>query len=1261
MKIKITGSHAGRVKSIGEGTTGTIDGNVELGSDDADTVLVNADFISDLTPDVAGTYSLGEVGKEWNNVFANYLYGDGSNITNLPLTPSGGVSGSIQYNDGSGGFDGISRFAFDPTNERMSIGTPSFGAKLQVHDSLEPDPQDGLGDISYYQLGISGSQSAGEGVGIAMGDLNNVGASIVFTDRGAESQGDLSFYTKSSPNRGDAPIERMVIRYNGNVGVGVSNPLSKFEVSPSVGLSNNASDGGDFNFSVTTNTPGANSTLGTINFGSSSYKNAAIETVNPTAWRLYSDNGGNHHAEMNFYATRENGWNRELVANLDADFGLTLEGGLSVSDNSTFLTDLNVVGTLTANVVTGTSQVVGGSVTSNSTITAAGLISGDDVQSSNYVTAVKGVIASSGNIVATNGNVIAIDGTFSGDISASNGNFSGIINGGSVSAAGLVSGAELSSSNSITAAKDVIGQNITATGNVTGAFLYGDGSNITNLPFASPGGVSTQLQLNDSGTFAGANIRQNNLTGQLSAGSVGDYAGYFTISRNYGLNPNTNPNTLSYNHLALKFDGTSQQGEGVGLAFSDDTGVTGHISSYVMANNANAAGGLLFRTKNNNTLNGTLDNAFALLPNNIVNYYATTMSQTLTANGLITGYQGILSSNSTYDPNEDGGDYQFMAVGSDSKSAGIGFGNSTDAGAGIVAEPVGSDLSVASLNFKTREYTGAGLNTKMTVMHNGNVGIGYDVPGYKLHVDGVVAGSQLTARHASIPLLTFSQTTNPSNADIHGEIRANNQAGIKFGATENWDTYGKGTSVQIYGTPRNSTATGNFAYFSDDFSAVYTPLSVSGTLTTSVLNANGAATFNTGITETSTFGITISNGSGALYSPSVCAQNFYHSSIAKNDGEAFMSVAYTGPGAGYTEGSSRVTMDHNEWFRIKNKEATRNTLFITTNGNMRGQAYLNANTNATGVSYGPSSTIDYHGIYVEGSSRGFDADGDLTASAVIYNARNSETDGGLFKSTLSQFSTFATRYHDVAVLDLIGGKGTSLASSGLSDPPTAKTKYLRFLAPVFNITSGSTSYGLFRQRNDINLNSTTSDGIQNYPPVEIGALKGDSSGGIMLQDSFTGRHAVIVDKSEEIENGMIMFSTGEIWHGKTMITALPKVSTCITSKDKRVFGVVSEIEGTFNGYCAVSPPKETERHIEVNSIGEGRVLVTNFGGSIENGDYITTGPIPGLGVLQDDDLLHSYTVAKCTEAIDWDSVTETVEFEGQTYKKYLAACTYHCG
>jgi hypothetical protein len=85
------------------------------------------------------------------------------------------------------------------------------------------------------------------------------------------------------------------------------------------------------------------------------------------------------------------------------------------------------------------------------------------------------------------------------------------------------------------------------------------------------------------------------------------------------------------------------------------------------------------------------------------------------------------------------------------------------------------------------------------------------------------------------------------------------------------------------------------------------------------------------------------------------------------------------------------------------------------------------------------------------------------------------------------------------------------------------------------------------------------------------------------------------------------------------------------------------------------------RVASINALGEGALWVTNYGGSIQSGDLITTSPVAGYGMLQDDDLMHSYTVGKSTQSIDWNSITDTVWFEGKQYKKALIAVTYHAG
>lgn len=191
-------------------------------------------------------------------------------------------------------------------------------------------------------------------------------------------------------------------------------------------------------------------------------------------------------------------------------------------------------------------------------------------------------------------------------------------------------------------------------------------------------------------------------------------------------------------------------------------------------------------------------------------------------------------------------------------------------------------------------------------------------------------------------------------------------------------------------------------------------------------------------------------------------------------------------------------------------------------------------------------------------------------------------------------------------------------------------------------------------------------------------------------DSLTVQHWVVYEalsesvRLENISPGMILRSTGSVFN-KTMIEqALPIVSLANSSNDKAVYGVLSsdfasgfdldkwdEFDRDFNtkskrlgdssdDLCQYSEDSMYYK-ARTNSGGEGMIWVTNIGGNLENGDYVTTSEIPGYGKLQSDDVLHNYTVAKVVENIDWEALSSSIEHDGQSYKAALVACTYHCG
>ena len=163
------------------------------------------------------------------------------------------------------------------------------------------------------------------------------------------------------------------------------------------------------------------------------------------------------------------------------------------------------------------------------------------------------------------------------------------------------------------------------------------------------------------------------------------------------------------------------------------------------------------------------------------------------------------------------------------------------------------------------------------------------------------------------------------------------------------------------------------------------------------------------------------------------------------------------------------------------------------------------------------------------------------------------------------------------------------------------------------------------------------------------------------QEDFTGQHRCVSDSIEysNDKNGMIVIaadkgyrhigSRSENTINNILISeSLPLVDISTQFQDKRVFGVIG---GQDSG------------RIVVNSIGEGAIWVCNAAGNLQNGDYITSSTIPGMGIKQQEDTLMNYTVAKITMDCSFDDTTKTVEFEYErnVYKKSFVGCTYHCG
>ena len=70
--------------------------------------------------------------------------------------------------------------------------------------------------------------------------------------------------------------------------------------------------------------------------------------------------------------------------------------------------------------------------------------------------------------------------------------------------------------------------------------------------------------------------------------------------------------------------------------------------------------------------------------------------------------------------------------------------------------------------------------------------------------------------------------------------------------------------------------------------------------------------------------------------------------------------------------------------------------------------------------------------------------------------------------------------------------------------------------------------------------------------------------------------------------------------------------------------------------------------------------VTNEKGNLENGDYVMSSSVSGMGCKQTGDILHNYTVAKITQDANFSNSNSVVSLPNGTKAMYVGT-TYHCG
>jgi len=227
--------------------------------------------------------------------------------------------------------------------------------------------------------------------------------------------------------------------------------------------------------------------------------------------------------------------------------------------------------------------------------------------------------------------------------------------------------------------------------------------------------------------------------------------------------------------------------------------------------------------------------------------------------------------------------------------------------------------------------------------------------------------------------------------------------------------------------------------------------------------------------------------------------------------------------------------------------------------------------------------------------------------------------------------------------------------------------------------SGLANAGLMPSASGANIYLYTTSGTTLYRSI------------IPASGYFTGQHAnqpidPILKTNIQDYVGLIVSSadqgyysinpiTNEIITGSNAITiteSLPYIELTTADQDPAVWGVLTNVKNDNLNTDGTTPLDNDEEWadrlgtmVRVNGLGEGALWVTNINGNIRNGDLICSSMIPGYGRKQNDDLFHSYTVAKATMSCNFDISTtkyrcKTITHDGTEYIAAFIGCSYHC-
>jgi len=171
----------------------------------------------------------------------------------------------------------------------------------------------------------------------------------------------------------------------------------------------------------------------------------------------------------------------------------------------------------------------------------------------------------------------------------------------------------------------------------------------------------------------------------------------------------------------------------------------------------------------------------------------------------------------------------------------------------------------------------------------------------------------------------------------------------------------------------------------------------------------------------------------------------------------------------------------------------------------------------------------------------------------------------------------------------------------------------------------------------------TDGGLINFQNDDVTIGDITMSGTTVSYNAFTGSHYAWTD--EAIEHGMLVSLTGvnRSLHHDPRSEPVYGITKSTIPNDPAVLGAYLSLQEP-------SKPVSSDNSHLVMAVGNGDMWVVDMGENLQAGDDLLSASVPGHAMKEDGTYSPAYVIARAAEAVDWSTVTETVDDSGTPRK-----------